>query len=107
MPKSNCPWAEWRGSRWFCKETEDPCVFSSPSCEQCDIYQGGCTFVGGNMSVTEKIAEIRKFVDIKFNPFRVDVNSYDWSDLLNMIDDLENEYRREINEPERKGAERA
>ena len=38
MTTSECPWSEWRGSRWFCKETEDPCVFSSPCSEKCDIY---------------------------------------------------------------------
>ena len=39
---SGCPWSVWKGyGGWFCKETEEKCIFSTPCFFKCDIYQKG------------------------------------------------------------------
>ena len=35
-----CPWSVWKGyGGWFCKETEEKCIFSTPCFFKCDIYK--------------------------------------------------------------------
>jgi len=37
---NGCPWCVWKGyGGWFCKETEEKCVFSTPCFFKCDIYE--------------------------------------------------------------------
>ena len=48
--------------------------------------------------VLEKISDLRKFVDHDLNPFHSSISADDWSDLFDLIDSVEKEYRRETNE---------
>ena len=47
------------------------------------------------MTVQEKINELRNFADHNLNPFRCSIGGNYWTDLMDLIDDVEKEYRKE------------
>ena len=74
-----------------CDHRNCPMQFDAIS-PDCDLKT--CPYRTEN-KVLEKIGELRKFVDHDLNPFHCSIGGTKWTDLMELIDDVEKEYRKE------------